>query len=177
MVNAINRLATIPGITNGIITSQNVFQRVWPKSKDASSRLWSKFMNAEDKMAMQKGVQIRIWPKIILQSDSSKPICMMTTNKDTPMMISGNTIGSIINPMMDRRAGNTNRVEARAARTPNNVENRAVVTAIIKLLPTATCKVSLVCNTANHLVVNPFNGKDTMLLSLKAKTGSNIAGA
>ena len=113
----------------------------------------------------------------MLQSDSSNPICMITTSKDTPMIISGSTIGSIINPMIERRPGNEKRVEARAASTPNRVEKIAVVTAIIKLLRTATCSESVVCRTANHLVVKPFNGNDTTLLSLNAKTGNKIAGA
>ena len=113
----------------------------------------------------------------MLQSDNSNPICIITTNKDTPMIISGKTIGNIINPIMDRRAGKANRVEARAASTPNRVEKTAVITAIIKLFLTATCNVSLVFSKANHSVVNPLSGKETMLLSLNAKIGSRMAGA
>ena len=126
---------------------------------------------------MQNGVQIRIWPKIIVKSDSSNPSCTITTNKDTPIMISGSTMGSMMKPMMERLAGKAKRVEARAARTPKAVENIAVVTAIIRLFRTATCSASVDCSTSNHFVVKPFSGKDTMLLSLKAKTGKRTAGA
>ena len=126
---------------------------------------------------MQNGVQIKICPKIIVNKDRSNPSCMITTKSDTPIMISGSTMGSMMKPMMERRAGKAKRVEARAARTPKIVETTAVVTAIIRLLRTATCSASVDCSTSNHFVVNPFNGKDTMLLSLKAKTGKRMAGA
>ncbi|CAI8208148.1 Uncharacterised protein [marine metagenome] len=134
-------------------------------------------MKAEDKIAIQKGVQIKIWPMIILQRDNSKPIWIITTNKETPIIISGNTIGSITKPIIDRRPKKENRVEARAASTASSVENIAVVIAISKLLRAATCRVPLVSNTENHSVVNPESGNETILLLLKANTGNRIAGA
>jgi hypothetical protein len=134
-------------------------------------------MKAEDKIAIQKGVQIKIWPKVILHSDNSKPIWIITTSKETPIMISGSTIGSITKPIIDRRPKNENRVEARAAKTASSVENTAVVTAISKLLRAATCRVPLVSNTKNHSMVNPESGNETILLVLKANTGNRIAGA
>jgi hypothetical protein len=134
-------------------------------------------MKAEDKIAIQKGVQIKMWPIVMLQRDNSKPIWIITTNKETPIMISGSTIGSITKPIIDRRPKKENRVEARAARTANRVENIAVVIAISRLLRAAKCKVSLVNNTKNHSVVNPVSGNETILLALKAKIGNSIAGA
>jgi|TARA_B110001450_G_scaffold233741_1_gene237300 hypothetical protein len=133
-------------------------------------------MKAEDKIAIQKGVQIKIWPMVMLQSDNSKPIWIITTSKETPIMISGSTIGSITKPIIDRRPKKENRVEARAASTASSVENIAVVIAISKLLRAATCRVPLVSNTENHSVVNPESGNETILLVLKAKTGNKIAG-
>ena len=113
----------------------------------------------------------------MLHSDNSKPIWIITTSKETPIMISGSTIGSITKPIIDRRPKKEKRVEARAAKTASSVENIAVVIAISKLLRAATCRVPLVSNTENHSVVNPVSGNETILLALKAKTGNRIAGA
>ena len=92
-------------------------------------------------------------------------------------MISGSTIGSITKPIIDRRPKKENRVDARAARTASSVENTEVITAISRLLRAATCKVSVSNNTKNHSMVNPERGNETILLALKANTGSRTAGA
>ena len=177
MVKEISSAETRPGATSGRVTLRKADQRVSPKSRAASSIAGSSDWNAPLRTAMAKGVQISTWPATTVSIDSSSPIWRNTTSSATATMISGSTSGSMIPPRIAVRPGKAWRVPARAAHTPRSVARMAVTTAISSELPAASRSAPTSTNSVNQRVVKPWSGKATMVLSLKAKSGSSAIGA
>ena len=177
IVKQISKLEMTPGITNGRVTRRNVPQRLSPKSNDASSRLLSRPAKAELRIAIEKGVQIKACPATTVQSDKDIPNCINITMSETATIISGNTSGSMMKPVMPFCAGNLYLADARAAHAPKNVLTRAVTMATKAELPTALCSASVDQSTLNQSVVKPLSGKAIIVASLNANIGSKTTGA
>ena len=155
MVKAIRMLAIIPGMTSGRITRRKVVNFVSPRSIAASSRFRSRLEKAVERMTVQKGVQIRTCPRMMLHRFRLNPAWRMTTSSDTPTMISGSTRGTIISPMIPFFPAKLCLVAARAAHSPIAVLKNAATDATIRLFRVAACSGSVSRSSRNQSSVNP----------------------
>ena len=92
-------------------------------------------------------------------------------------MISGKNIGSMIAPIAKPLPGNRYRTVVDVANRPSMVAIMELTEAMIRLVPAALRNSSAAPSDLNQLNVNPDNGNEMMLLSLKAKIGKRSAGA
>src|SRR3546814_13020654 len=82
MVKVMSRLERMPGAMIGRVTLKKVAAGPSPRSSEASSRLRSNPSKLELSTAMEKGTAIRMWPKVTLNSERSKPSCSSTTSTE-----------------------------------------------------------------------------------------------
>tara|TARA_B100000700_G_scaffold326922_1_gene439915 strand:+ start:3508 stop:3807 length:300 start_codon:yes stop_codon:yes gene_type:complete len=79
------------------------------------------FANAEFRIAIENGVQIKVCPNITVQRFRDKPSCIRTTSKETPTIISGKKSGRIKKDNILFLAKKTYRDDARDASIPKHV--------------------------------------------------------
>jgi len=127
-------------------------------------------------MAMQKGTQISVCPNIIVYIDSGMPARTSIVKRDTPTIISGRNIGTMIKPIIGALPGKVCLTDAEEASMASVVANIELAVAIIMLFVTADCSPASCHKTPNHLNVKPDNGNAIMVLSLNANSGNKRVG-